>query len=78
MKQFKLQLVSAIQHVDPFRLLVFVHWLRVLTLSDVVGLLLLLLTDVSVLQVPLQLIECAECRDMFQLHITCKDCKVIR
>lgn len=29
-------------------------------------------------QVPLQLIECAECRDMFQLHVTCKDCKVIR
>ncbi|XP_041643777.1 myotubularin-related protein 3 isoform X3 [Cheilinus undulatus] len=28
--------------------------------------------------VPLQLIECAECRDMFQLHVTCKDCKVIR
>ncbi|XP_051777508.1 myotubularin-related protein 3 isoform X1 [Erpetoichthys calabaricus] len=28
--------------------------------------------------VPLQLIECVECRDMFQLHITCKDCKVIR
>lgn len=29
-------------------------------------------------QVPLQLIESAECRDMFQLHVTCKDCKVIR
>lgn len=29
-------------------------------------------------QVPLQLIESVECRDMFQLHITCKDCKVIR
>ncbi|XP_021333894.2 phosphatidylinositol-3,5-bisphosphate 3-phosphatase MTMR3 isoform X3 [Danio rerio] len=28
--------------------------------------------------VPLQLIECVECRDMFQLHITCKDCKIIR
>ncbi|XP_075879158.1 phosphatidylinositol-3,5-bisphosphate 3-phosphatase MTMR3 isoform X3 [Nelusetta ayraudi] len=32
----------------------------------------------SLVNVPLQLIECAECRDMFQLHITCKDCKVIR
>ncbi|XP_070821120.1 myotubularin-related protein 3 isoform X1 [Chaetodon trifascialis] len=32
----------------------------------------------SVVNVPLQLIECAECRDMFQLHVTCKDCKVIR
>uniref|UniRef100_UPI00398F02E7 myotubularin-related protein 3 isoform X1 n=2 Tax=Pristiophorus japonicus TaxID=55135 RepID=UPI00398F02E7 len=28
--------------------------------------------------VPLQLIENAECREMFQLHLTCKDCKVIR
>nr|XP_021333893.1 myotubularin-related protein 3 isoform X1 [Danio rerio] len=28
--------------------------------------------------VPLQLIECVECRDMFQLHITCKDCKIVR
>ncbi|XP_041095915.1 myotubularin-related protein 3-like isoform X3 [Polyodon spathula] len=28
--------------------------------------------------VPLQLIECVECRDMFQLHVICKDCKVIR
>uniref|UniRef100_A0A672LJ95 phosphatidylinositol-3,5-bisphosphate 3-phosphatase n=1 Tax=Sinocyclocheilus grahami TaxID=75366 RepID=A0A672LJ95_SINGR len=28
--------------------------------------------------VPLQLIEIVECRDMFQMHITCKDCKVIR
>uniref|UniRef100_A0A8C4F4E8 Myotubularin related protein 3 n=1 Tax=Dicentrarchus labrax TaxID=13489 RepID=A0A8C4F4E8_DICLA len=32
----------------------------------------------SVVNVPLQLIECAECRDMFQLHVTCKDCKVVR
>uniref|UniRef100_H3D1L3 phosphatidylinositol-3,5-bisphosphate 3-phosphatase n=1 Tax=Tetraodon nigroviridis TaxID=99883 RepID=H3D1L3_TETNG len=32
----------------------------------------------SVVNVPLQLIESAECRDMFQLHVTCKDCKVIR
>ncbi|XP_057213586.1 myotubularin-related protein 3 isoform X1 [Triplophysa rosa] len=32
----------------------------------------------SVVNVPLQLIESVECRDMFQLHITCKDCKVIR
>ncbi|XP_073765359.1 phosphatidylinositol-3,5-bisphosphate 3-phosphatase MTMR3 isoform X5 [Danio rerio] len=32
----------------------------------------------SVVNVPLQLIECVECRDMFQLHITCKDCKIIR
>uniref|UniRef100_A0A672LLQ8 phosphatidylinositol-3,5-bisphosphate 3-phosphatase n=1 Tax=Sinocyclocheilus grahami TaxID=75366 RepID=A0A672LLQ8_SINGR len=29
-------------------------------------------------RVPLQLIEIVECRDMFQMHITCKDCKVIR
>ncbi|XP_077943418.1 phosphatidylinositol-3,5-bisphosphate 3-phosphatase MTMR3 isoform X3 [Gasterosteus aculeatus] len=28
--------------------------------------------------VPLQLIENVECRDMFQLHVTCKDCKVVR
>ncbi|XP_036385417.1 myotubularin-related protein 3-like [Megalops cyprinoides] len=28
--------------------------------------------------VPLLLIEGVECRDMLQLHITCKDCKVIR
>ncbi|XP_060106228.1 myotubularin-related protein 3 isoform X2 [Heteronotia binoei] len=28
--------------------------------------------------VPLQLIENVECRDIFQLHLTCKDCKVIR
>ncbi|XP_059379347.1 myotubularin-related protein 3-like isoform X3 [Carassius carassius] len=28
--------------------------------------------------VPLQLIESVECREMFQMHITCKDCKVIR
>ncbi|XDV49594.1 hypothetical protein PO909_018813 [Leuciscus waleckii] len=28
--------------------------------------------------VPLQLIESVECREMFQLHITCKDCKVVR
>ncbi|XP_044131212.1 myotubularin-related protein 3 isoform X2 [Bufo gargarizans] len=28
--------------------------------------------------VPLQLIESVECRDLFQLHLTCKDCKVIR
>ncbi|XP_061586463.1 myotubularin-related protein 3 isoform X3 [Cololabis saira] len=28
--------------------------------------------------VPLQLIETVECRDMFQLHVTCKDCKVVR
>uniref|UniRef100_A0A8C2KU39 phosphatidylinositol-3,5-bisphosphate 3-phosphatase n=1 Tax=Cyprinus carpio TaxID=7962 RepID=A0A8C2KU39_CYPCA len=32
----------------------------------------------SVVNVPLQLIESVECRDMFQMHITCKDCKVIR
>ncbi|KAK9522295.1 hypothetical protein VZT92_018770 [Zoarces viviparus] len=32
----------------------------------------------SVVNVPLQLIESAECRDMFQLHVTCKDCKVVR
>ncbi|KAM3867675.1 phosphatidylinositol-3,5-bisphosphate 3-phosphatase MTMR3 [Diretmus argenteus] len=28
--------------------------------------------------VPLQLMESVECRDMFQLHVTCKDCKVVR
>uniref|UniRef100_A0A8C5NAE1 phosphatidylinositol-3,5-bisphosphate 3-phosphatase n=1 Tax=Gouania willdenowi TaxID=441366 RepID=A0A8C5NAE1_GOUWI len=32
----------------------------------------------SVVNVPLQLIECVDCREMFQLHVTCKDCKVIR
>ncbi|XP_062854951.1 myotubularin-related protein 3 isoform X2 [Trichomycterus rosablanca] len=32
----------------------------------------------SVVNVPLQLIESVECRDIFQLHITCKDCKVVR
>ncbi|XP_076020828.1 phosphatidylinositol-3,5-bisphosphate 3-phosphatase MTMR3 isoform X2 [Genypterus blacodes] len=32
----------------------------------------------SVVNVPLQLMECVECRDMFQLHVTCKDCKVVR
>ncbi|KAM4577124.1 phosphatidylinositol-3,5-bisphosphate 3-phosphatase MTMR3 isoform 3-T5 [Odontesthes bonariensis] len=32
----------------------------------------------SVVNVPLQLIENVECRDMFQLHVTCKDCKVVR
>ncbi|XP_067861843.1 myotubularin-related protein 3 isoform X9 [Heptranchias perlo] len=32
----------------------------------------------TVVNVPLQLIESVECREMFQLHLTCKDCKVIR
>ncbi|XP_029115317.1 phosphatidylinositol-3,5-bisphosphate 3-phosphatase MTMR3 isoform X2 [Scleropages formosus] len=32
----------------------------------------------SIVNVPLQLIESVECRDIFQLHVTCKDCKVIR
>ncbi|XP_016054068.1 PREDICTED: myotubularin-related protein 3 isoform X4 [Miniopterus natalensis] len=32
----------------------------------------------SLVNVPLQLIETVECRDIFQLHLTCKDCKVIR
>ncbi|XP_064210257.1 myotubularin-related protein 3 isoform X2 [Anguilla rostrata] len=32
----------------------------------------------SIVNVPLQLIESVEYRDMFQLHVTCKDCKVIR
>eukprot|EP00070_Physeter_catodon_P029436 XP_028336330.1 myotubularin-related protein 3 [Physeter catodon] len=32
----------------------------------------------SAIPVPLQLIESVECRDIFQLHLTCKDCKVIR
>ncbi|XP_069475394.1 phosphatidylinositol-3,5-bisphosphate 3-phosphatase MTMR3 isoform X2 [Ambystoma mexicanum] len=32
----------------------------------------------SSVNVPLQLIESVECRDIFQLHLTCKDCKVIR
>ncbi|XP_015280838.1 PREDICTED: myotubularin-related protein 3 isoform X10 [Gekko japonicus] len=32
----------------------------------------------SVVNVPLQLIENVECRDIFQLQLTCKDCKVIR
>ncbi len=30
------------------------------------------------LQVPLQLIESVECQDLTQLHLTCKDCKIIR
>ncbi|KAG8596639.1 hypothetical protein GDO81_001998 [Engystomops pustulosus] len=32
----------------------------------------------SSINVPLQLIESVDCRDLFQLHLTCKDCKVIR
>ncbi|XP_072521248.1 phosphatidylinositol-3,5-bisphosphate 3-phosphatase MTMR3 [Salminus brasiliensis] len=32
----------------------------------------------NVINVPLQLIESVECRDMVQLHLICKDCKVIR
>ncbi|XP_031298915.1 myotubularin-related protein 3 isoform X8 [Camelus dromedarius] len=32
----------------------------------------------SLVNVPLQLIESVECRDIFQLHLTCKDCKIIR
>ncbi|CAN9512713.1 unnamed protein product [Ophioblennius macclurei] len=32
----------------------------------------------SVVNVPLQLIESVECREMFQLHVTCKDCKIVR
>nr|DBA22800.1 TPA: hypothetical protein GDO54_013800 [Pyxicephalus adspersus] len=32
----------------------------------------------SFINVPLQLIESVECRDPFQVHLTCKDCKVIR
>ncbi|XP_049323816.1 myotubularin-related protein 3 isoform X2 [Astyanax mexicanus] len=32
----------------------------------------------NVINVPLQLIESVECRDLVQLHLTCKDCKVIR
>ncbi|KAL7838207.1 hypothetical protein AOLI_G00266110 [Acnodon oligacanthus] len=32
----------------------------------------------NVINVPLQLVESVECRDMVQLHLTCKDCKVIR
>ncbi|XP_070619205.1 phosphatidylinositol-3,5-bisphosphate 3-phosphatase MTMR3 isoform X2 [Erythrolamprus reginae] len=32
----------------------------------------------SVVNVPLLLVESVECRDIFQLHLTCKDCKVIR
>nr|XP_033812309.1 myotubularin-related protein 3 isoform X6 [Geotrypetes seraphini]XP_033812310.1 myotubularin-related protein 3 isoform X6 [Geotrypetes seraphini] len=30
------------------------------------------------ISIPLQLIECVESREIFQLHLTCKDCKVIR
>ncbi|XP_030073415.1 phosphatidylinositol-3,5-bisphosphate 3-phosphatase MTMR3 isoform X4 [Microcaecilia unicolor] len=30
------------------------------------------------ISIPLQLIECVECREIFQLHLTCKDCKIIR
>lgn len=32
----------------------------------------------SFINVPLQLMESVECRDPFQVHLTCKDCKVIR
>ncbi|XP_077078279.1 phosphatidylinositol-3,5-bisphosphate 3-phosphatase MTMR3 isoform X2 [Siphateles boraxobius] len=32
----------------------------------------------NAISVPLQLIESVECRDLTQLHLTCKDCKVIR
>ncbi|XP_060718354.1 myotubularin-related protein 3 isoform X1 [Tachysurus vachellii] len=32
----------------------------------------------NTVNVPLQLIESVECRDLTQLHLTCKDCKVIR
>ncbi|XP_058632643.1 myotubularin-related protein 3 isoform X2 [Onychostoma macrolepis] len=32
----------------------------------------------NVINVPLQLIESVECRDLTQLHLTCKDCKLIR
>ncbi|XP_050779637.1 myotubularin-related protein 3 isoform X3 [Gopherus flavomarginatus] len=35
-------------------------------------------SDACEISVPLQLIESVECRDIFQLHLTCKDCKVIR
>ncbi|XP_010874594.2 myotubularin-related protein 3 isoform X5 [Esox lucius] len=35
-------------------------------------------SDSCEVSVPLQLIETVECRDMFQLHVTCKDCKVVR
>ncbi|XP_046694910.1 myotubularin-related protein 3 isoform X5 [Silurus meridionalis] len=32
----------------------------------------------NIVNVPLQLIETVECRDLTQLHLICKDCKVIR
>ncbi|XP_050966050.1 myotubularin-related protein 3 isoform X2 [Labeo rohita] len=32
----------------------------------------------NIINVPLQLIESVECRDLTQLHLTCKDCKLIR
>ncbi|XDV21543.1 hypothetical protein PO909_026630 [Leuciscus waleckii] len=32
----------------------------------------------NAISVPLQLIESVECRDLTHLHLTCKDCKVIR
>ncbi|XP_073695711.1 phosphatidylinositol-3,5-bisphosphate 3-phosphatase MTMR3-like isoform X2 [Garra rufa] len=32
----------------------------------------------NVINVPLQLIESVECRELTQLHLTCKDCKLIR
>uniref|UniRef100_A0A671S6G7 phosphatidylinositol-3,5-bisphosphate 3-phosphatase n=1 Tax=Sinocyclocheilus anshuiensis TaxID=1608454 RepID=A0A671S6G7_9TELE len=32
----------------------------------------------NLINVPLQLIESVECRDLTQLHLTCKDCKLIR
>lgn len=38
----------------------------------------LVMPCVCPLQVPLRMMESVECRDMFQLHIVCKDSKVIR
>ncbi|XP_057175733.1 myotubularin-related protein 3 isoform X1 [Triplophysa rosa] len=35
-------------------------------------------TQDDIINVPVQLVESVECRDMTQLHLTCKDCKVIR
>lgn len=73
MKHFKCDSACQLAPAALNGLSVCVHWLHVLTLPVAV------VADWRLrLQVPLQLIECAECRDMFQLHITCKDCKVIR
>lgn len=38
----------------------------------------LVMLCISSFQVPLRMMESVESRDMFQLHIVCKDSKVVR